>query len=354
MIATQAVLLSPSRGLGGGIERYVETLEWALAEQGIQYARIDLGHGGLGGRISAHVRMLAEGRHHMLRADAPTRLIAAHRALLPAASLLARHRLASGISVICHGTDVWGDRPRLREGFEKQLMCGPNVRVIAVSNFTAGALSGTCQAAILPPGLSRDWFQLLVDQSSCTPKRPDGLHLITAFRLGDWEGKGLLQLLDAVTALGRADVTLTVCGSGEPPPELRSLVQRYQFCTLLPGLSDRELARRLAAADLFVLATRMRLGRNCSGEGFGLVLLEAQVAGTPVVGPAYGGSPDAYVDQVTGVAPADDSAEALAKVVGDLLGDPDRLVQMSERAAEWARESFLPKHYASRAVATLL
>ena len=121
-----------------------------------------------------------------------------------------------------------------------------------------------------------------------------------------------------------------------------------------PGLRDHELAGQLAASDLFVLATRTRPGRNASGEGFGLVLLEAQVAGTPVVGPAYGGSHDAYIDQVTGVSPTDESERALARTLEDLLQYPGRLPEMGKRAAEWASESFAPERYAPLAVARLL
>jgi glycosyltransferase involved in cell wall biosynthesis len=85
------------------------------------------------------------------------------------------------------------------------------------------------------------------------------------------------------------------------------------------GLSDRDLADELAAADLFVLATQTRSGRRAVGEGFGLVLLEAQAAGTPVIAPAYGGSREAYIEGVTGVAPLDESAEALLRSLQDLL-----------------------------------
>ena len=81
---------------------------------------------------------------------------------------------------------------------------------------------------------------------------------------------------------------------------------------LRPGLTDHDLAAQFAASDLFVLASRTRSGRRPCGEGFGLVLLEAQVAGTAVVGPAHGGSPDAYLDGVTGATPRDESAAALA------------------------------------------
>jgi glycosyltransferase involved in cell wall biosynthesis len=119
-------------------------------------------------------------------------------------------------------------------------------------------------------------------------------------------------------------------------------------------LTDEEFARELASADLFVLATRTQFGRKASGEGFGLVLLEAQVAGTPVVGPAYGGSREAFIDNVTGAAPTDESSGALAELLNRMLDDPKRLALMGEWGARWARESFAPEQYAPIAVSRLL
>ena len=349
-MSSGALLLTLSRGLGGGIERYVETLEWSFAEQGIDCGRIDLRCAG----AAAHAQLFAEARDRLRARVAPTRLVLGHRALLPVASLLARDRTVSGISVVCHGSDVWGARVRPRWWVEDRLMRRHDVRVVAVSSFTAGALSRGLPAAVLPPGLSRGWFDTLVKASTTAQRRRHGVHLVTAFRLADWQNKGLPELMGAVAALGRSDIHLTVCGTGEPPASLRRLVEGRRCCTLRPGLSDDELAGQLAAADLFVLATRTRPGRNASGEGFGLVLLEAQVAGTPVVGPAYGGSHDAYIDQVTGVAPTDESERALAGTLDDLLQCPARLSQMGKRAAEWASESFAPERYAPLAVARLL
>ena len=186
--------------------------------------------------------------------------------------------------------------------------------------------------------------------------RPRGheIQLITAFRLADWRSKGLPELLSAVSALGRPDVRLTVCGTGEPPPELRRLVSLHRYCVLRPNLSDHDLADQLAAADLFVLATRTRSTVNPSGEGFGLVLLEAQVAGTPVVAPAYGGSHSAFLERFTGAAPADETAEALTALLAELLKDPQQLARMGRRAMEWAREYSAPERYASHVVARLL
>jgi phosphatidyl-myo-inositol dimannoside synthase len=347
---TRALLLTPSRGYGGGVERYAETLDWALRSQGVECHRIDLNSRGL----AAHAQLLAQAREHLRANEVPVRLLVAHPALLPVASLLANEPANAGMSVLCHGIDVWGARPRIRGWLEAVLMHGSRVRVVAVSSFTAGVLSKTRMAGILPPGLSRDWFDTLVGASRAARKPNRGIVVVTVFRLADWRDKGLLELLQAIVGLGRADIRLVVCGCGEAPTELRRLLARYDWCTLLIGLSDRDLALQLASADLLILATRTRRSRHPYGEGFGMVLLEAQVAGTPVVAPAYGGSSDAFIDHVTGIAPADESADALRNILGWLLKDPAQLEHMGRQAADWARQCFAPEIYARRAVKALM
>lgn len=342
-VTPAALLLTPSRGLGGGIERYVETLEAAFTHKGVDYGRIDLSRPG----VTAHREMLTAAVARLRATGGSPRLVAAHPRLLPVAVLVARRAHVDGISVLCHGSDVWVSPLGPRHQLETTLMRRADVRVVAVSSFTAGALSRVSPATILPPGVSREWYDTLIAASTLPAPDKRGVELVTVFRLADWRSKGLPELLAAVAALDRPDVHLTVFGVGKASAELIRLVSGYERCVLRPGLSDEELARGLAAADVLVLATRTRTGRRACGEGFGLVLLEAQLAGTPVIAPAFGGSHDAFVDHVTGRTPIDESAEALAKVLNELLSDTARLAHMGKRASEWARESFAPDRYAS-------
>ena len=359
--AEHALLLAPSRGLGGGIERYLQTVESAFDDAGVTSRRVDLSRPGPAG----HRALLAEATSALASIAGPARprLVVGHRSLLPVAAVLARTRRADGISLVCHGSDVWKSRRTPRSGLESRLMSRHDVRLVAVSSFTAGALLPRGLATVLPPGLSRAWFGELVraagreadreaDAKGATSR--SGLGVMTAFRLAEWRDKGLPQLTAALAALGRGDVRLTVCGSGAPPADLVAHVRRYPWCTLRPGLDDAELAARFAQASLFVLATRTRPGRRPSGEGFGLVLLEAQVAGTAVVGPAHGGSPGAYLDGISGETPRDESVPALAQVLDGLLARPARLGQMGARGAQWARARFDPDRYATLAVDRLL
>jgi len=247
--------------------------------------------------------------------------------------------------VLCYGNDAWQARYQPRRALERRLMRRPGVRVVAISGFTAGALALDRPATVLPPALSAEWFATLAGAGRGAADAGSGARLATTFRLEDWRDKGLPELVAAVAMLGLPGVRLAVCGSGEPPPGLLRLVRQHPWCVLRTGLTDREMAAEFAAADLFVLATRTRAGRRAYGEGFGFVLLEAQAAGTPVIVPAHGGSHDAYVEGVTGAAPADETAESLATVLGELLADRARLARMGERAAQWVAETFDPGRY---------
>lgn len=348
--AGPVLLLAPSGGLGGGIERYVETVQSAFRDRGVACQRLDQPRPGPAG----YRALLAEASA-ALAGPAAARVVAAHRALLPVAVLLSRIRQVQGISLLCYGIDVWGARTGLRWQVESRMMRSRGVRLVAISSFTAGSLfPGGGHATILPPGLARDWFDELAGAAAIGRGQRAGLEVMTAFRLGAWRDKGLPQLTAAIAALRRTDVRLTVCGSGKPPDDLLTHTSALPWCSLRPGLTDHDLAAQFAASDLFVLASRARHGRRPCGEGFGLVLLEAQLAGTAVVGPALGGSLDAYLDGVTGVTPRDESAAALAQVLHDLLSQPGKLREMGLLGAQWAGKRFVPDRYAGLVVDRLL
>ncbi|MGH3326855.1 MAG: glycosyltransferase family 4 protein [Streptomycetales bacterium] len=343
------LLLAPSIGLGGGIERYVSTLEAAFQEHEVPYRRVDLLDGDRPPGGLAKLRFIREAMRAMRASRHPVQLVLAHRNLLPIASLLSRRYDLTSVCVILYGVEVW-DR-RLGSG---RAMRRPHVRAIAISNFSAGALAGTCRANVLHPGVSATWYGTLVDAATRAQPEDGGIHLVTTFRLQAWRDKGLDTLLDALDLLDDERVRLTICGTGPVPAELTAKLARRPWCRVASDLTDRALADLLAGADLFVLATRTRYGSDAAGEGFGLVLLEAQLAGTPVIAPAYGGSGDAFQDGLTGLAPIDESPEALASVLAVLLGDERRRTEMGRAAASWSRAAFDPATYSGRVVTTLL
>ena len=71
-------------------------------------------------------------------------------------------------------------------------------------------------------------------------------------------------------------------------------------------------------------------------EGFPLVIVEAMLAGIPVVASAVGGIPEIVVDGDTGLLVPPHDAPALADALRRLLGDPDLRQAMAARCRQVA------------------
>ncbi len=86
--------------------------------------------------------------------------------------------------------------------------------------------------------------------------------------------KGLAVFLEASAHLP-ADVELWVGGSGPETARLRSMYAGDERIQWLGDLNEEEKAQRMLDADVFCVP-------SLGGESFGVVLLEAMAAGTPV------------------------------------------------------------------------
>jgi D-inositol-3-phosphate glycosyltransferase len=97
---------------------------------------------------------------------------------------------------------------------------------------------------------------------------------------------------------------------------------------VLPPVPHRELADWYAAADVVCVPSH--------SESFGLVALEAQACGTPVVAARVGGLTTAVVDGVTGVLVDGHAPRAYADAIDHVLGDRAMHAAMSAKAVAHA------------------
>ena len=98
----------------------------------------------------------------------------------------------------------------------------------------------------------------------------------------------------------------------------------------LENLSREEIAACYAGADLFALPS--------TGEGFGLVFLEAMAFAKPVVGAACGGTTDVVEDGINGLLVPPGDAGALARALYGLLSDESLRRELGARGAEIVRQ----------------
>ncbi|MDN5791099.1 MAG: D-inositol-3-phosphate glycosyltransferase [Micrococcales bacterium] len=130
--------------------------------------------------------------------------------------------------------------------------------------------------------------------------------------------------------------TLTIAILGGPsgtglahPHELEELAVRFGIADLVrfvPPVARTVLADWYRAADLVIVPSR--------SESFGLVALEAQACGTPVVAARVGGLPTAVGD--SGVLVDDRATSGWADAVAGLLADPARRAALGAKAIRHA------------------
>lgn len=151
--------------------------------------------------------------------------------------------------------------------------------------------------------------------------------------------KGLDVLIRALR--GVPDVTLVVAGEGPEHDELEGLARQLGIHVRFVGVVlGAEKAAWLHAADAFVLPSRrLSSGRE---EGTPTALLEAMVAGLPVIATRTGGVAEALQDGELGVLVPPDDEVALRQAVTDLLGDPGAAQQHARRAKQAAEAQTWP------------
>ena len=121
-------------------------------------------------------------------------------------------------------------------------------------------------------------------------------------------------------------------GTGRADPdrltELSADLGISRLVRLEPPCPQLELADWYRAATVVMVPSY--------SESFGLVAVEAQACGTPVVAASVGGLRTAVRDGVSGILVAGHDPASYASVVGELLAQPARLARLSAGAREHA------------------
>jgi phosphatidylinositol alpha-mannosyltransferase len=201
-------------------------------------------------------------------------------------------------------------------------------------------------ASALQPGLEKISGRIAVSEAArstliahlggdavLVPNGVNAAHFASAEPLPGWPGeggalgflgrideprKGLDVLVDAFERLApkRPALRLLIAGPGDTDEVREALAPDLRSRVTLLGLVDEQTkARMLKSVDVYVAP-------NTGGESFGIVLLEALAAGTPVLASDL----EAFSQVLDGGAagrlfPVGD-AEALAQAAGELLDSP--------------------------------
>lgn len=135
------------------------------------------------------------------------------------------------------------------------------------------------------------------------------------------------------------DILYAIVGDGEEREYLENLVdaegvrEQVQF---LGKIDDAQMLTCYQQCDLFILANREVDG---DFEGFGMVLVEAQSCGKPVIAGDSGGTAETMIPNETGLVIDATRPDNIADAVVGLLNDPDKLDRMGNKAVSWVRDN---------------
>ncbi|MCS7006797.1 MAG: glycosyltransferase family 4 protein [Thermoleophilia bacterium] len=165
--------------------------------------------------------------------------------------------------------------------------------------------------------------------------------------------KGVAWFVEAVVPRLAEDVVYVVAGEGDEAARIRATAARGGLSDrvrLLGRVDDAMRERLLRGVDLFVQPNVEVPG---DVEGFGLVVVEAALRGTPVVAADLQGLAEAVADGETGrLVPAGD-ADAWVAVLTASLADRASLAERGWAARERARERYSERAMADELVRVL-
>ena len=196
------------------------------------------------------------------------------------------------------------------------------------------ACRGKTSAAMV--GVSEEYFAL-----HRPPRRPGPMRLVTVCRLAE-RHKNVDLVLRALAQLqGEHSFHYTVIGDGHLRSEYERLAADLRLgsrVTFTGFLDQQKLREHLLDSDLFILPSS---ATPLAYEGFGIVYLEANACGCPVLAARIGGAVEAVEENVNGMLIDTVTAESIAAAVTRFLAgvirfDSAACVNFARRFS-WAR-----------------
>ena len=340
----------------GGIERLSLQIQRSLERRGeyvVMLCPQRLGPGALGRQLG-RLRFLLKLAWYLPKAR---QILCMHALLLRPVLWLGQLRpKQQPLHCWLHGIEVWGSALDPVKGALQQ--CSG---LIASSSFTRTQLL-ECTPSWPAIHVVHPLADLIDPREQVEPL-PKNLRLLTVARMDAGERyKGHRLVLAALHQL-KASKALPdgwqwrVVGVGNDRQTIEQLSQNWQlgpWVRFLGSLSDAELKRELCTCSLLLMPSAFAINRDgkASGEGFGIVYLEAAQAGRASIACKLGGQSDLIEDGNTGWLIDPDSSE-LAALLIDLMNRPADLAAAGKRARERAVNQFSEAAF-DQALATAL
>lgn len=261
--------------------------------------------------------------------------------------LVVKHVLGARLVCFVHGEDVEIARFSREQRWLVERVIGAADRLVCNSSNSRSLLrehwnTSSDRMVVLRPGIDTNRFRPSTDRERVRAELGwnDKHVILTLSRLDARKGHDRM-----IAAMPRVlervpDAFYAIVGDGLNANALKAQVAalglegRVHF---YGGCSDDALVEFCQSCDLFVLPNR-QIGGNM--EGFGIVLLEAQACGAPVIAGASGGTSETMVEGRTGFLVDCEPHDTLVDPICHLLEDDEIRLRMGREARRLMVERF--------------
>jgi phosphatidylinositol alpha-1,6-mannosyltransferase len=266
--------------------------------------------------------------------------------------------LFTGIPYVCyvHGEDLETAQSSREQYFicgqvikrAKTIICNSQNSANIVAKFGAQAASKT---QVLHPGVDSNIFvPKQRNQESLTSLNwIDKRVVLTVGRLQARKGQDMMIKAIPEIIKDKPNFLYAIVGDGEEFDALVKLsveLKVEQYVQFLRGITDEQMIECYQQCDLFILPNRTI---DNDIEGFGMVLVEAQSCGKPVIAGDSGGTKETMLLGESGVIIDATLPSNIASTVVGMLSDEQKLKDMGSKGREHVLKSLDWKALVQRA-----
>lgn len=242
-------------------------------------------------------------------------------------------------AVIIHGTDIAYAQKSKRKKWLAKMILNKADTIICNSSYVAKLIKE----------LNKDFSQKIVvanpgvEKFSGSIKYPDkklvnnNTTLFSISRL--IRRKGVDKVIEVLPEITKKfpNLIYVVAGAGEDEKFLKKLAKNQKNIVFLNEISEEEKWGWLEVCDIFIQPTREEDGNF---DGFGIVYLEANLAGKPVIAGDSGGVGDAVENGLNGLLVDPNDKEDIKNAIIKLIEDKKMRQKIGEQGKKRAQKEF--------------
>lgn len=248
-------------------------------------------------------------------------------------------------AIIIHGMELSFAQRKIRKKIISRLILKRAKQIICVGNYTSGLAKEFMGAEfynniqVVNPGVEPlpSVDAALLEKIKSENELADKIVLFTVARLV--KRKGHDMAIAAMKELVKIEpqINYFIAGAGPDEDYLQEAARGMDNIHFLGKISDEEKWAWLLASDIFIMPSR-----NIDGdfEGFGIVYLEAAIAGKPAIAGDSGGTKDAVVNGETGFVVNPNDINEIAQAVLKLAQNEMLRKKFGAAARERALKDF--------------